>query len=81
MKSRKRWVGLVICCGLLAVGCSRSEGSKEVVAQQAQASVDMTKVEQELGVVAGARILFGHQSVGRNVLAGLDGLIAESTVE
>ena len=71
---------LVAGCALLAASCSRTDGSKSETPQQAQESVSMSKVQQDLAVIAQARILFGHQSVGRNVLAGLDALIAEAGV-
>lgn len=44
-------------------------------------SVDMTEVREHLETVASARVLFGHQSVGRNILAGLSELAAETGVE
>jgi hypothetical protein len=38
----------------------------------------MTQVKQDLQVLAQARVLLGHQSVGRDVLAGLRSLVSEN---
>jgi hypothetical protein len=57
-------------------GCGGGDDASSEVQMQAQA-VDMAKVKSDLEKVASARILLGHQSVGRDVLAGLRSLAAE----
>ena len=43
-----------------------------------QTGIDMEQVRRDFETVASARILLGHQSVGRDVIAGLKSLAAES---
>lgn len=61
---------------LSLAGCSQGDtavNGKEIV-------VDMAAVQKDLQIVSQARILFGHQSVGRNILAGLESLSAETGI-
>ena len=44
------------------------------------ASVNVAELRQNLEIVAKARVLFGHQSVGRNILAGLAALAADAHI-
>ena len=43
-------------------------------------TVDMSAVQADLKTVAGARILFAHQSVRRNILEGVQALAAQADV-
>jgi hypothetical protein len=43
-------------------------------------SVNLAEAKQDLEAIAGARILLGHQSVGRDVLAGVKSLAGETGV-
>ena len=67
---------LVLTAGCIVVACGRSEGS---VSEQ-ESQVDMRSIIQDLRAVSKARILLGHQSVGRNILAGLDSLAEDAGV-
>ena len=64
------FTGLVVAFAVLA-GCAPET---EKVPQE---MVDMSAVRADLEAVSKARILMGHQSVGRNVIAGLQELAAE----
>lgn len=55
-------------------GCSRPQEHIEVE------PVDMAAVRADMEAIAGARILLGHRSVGRNILEGLESLAAETGV-
>lgn len=68
------FLAIAIVVAVPLVGCGGGGTSPEVQVQ----SVDMSKVKIDLERVAGARILLGHQSVGRDVLAGLRSLAAET---
>lgn len=68
-----KWISLTLCVAAL-LGCSPQESPK------AGPTTDLVKVRANLEKVAQARILFGHKSVGRNVLAGLASLAAELDV-
>ncbi|HEX6708351.1 MAG TPA: hypothetical protein VF169_26695 [Albitalea sp.] len=60
---------VALACGL--AGCfSRAQ----------EAPVDMAVVKADLQAVAGARILFAHQSVGRNILEGVQELARQTGV-
>lgn len=61
--------GLVIA-SLLSFSCSQADFTP-------QAAVD-EGFKQDLAVLKGKRIFFGHQSVGRNVMEGLGGLLQEA---
>lgn len=72
MKSRSvfllAWAGV----GAVLAGCSAPP--REV------ASVNIAEVKQDLETVSAARILLGHQSVGRDILAGVQDLAAQAGV-
>lgn len=55
-------------------GCSPREEAKAV------AAVDISAVRADMQAVAKSRILLGHKSVGRNILAGLEELETETGV-
>lgn len=61
-----------LALGTGLAGCTSSS--------QQEAPMDMTAVRADLQTVSKARILFGHQSVGRNVLAGVQSLAQEAGV-
>jgi len=48
--------------------------------QQPEAAVDMSVVKADLERVAQARVLFAHQSVGRNILEGVQALAKDAGV-
>jgi lysophospholipase L1-like esterase len=60
--------------GMALSGCSSEQEYHEVRA------VDMAEVKASLEKVAAARVLLGHQSVGRNILAGIETLSKEAGV-
>lgn len=64
--------GAMTLVGSLA-GCSSGGGQEPV-------TVDISSVRPHLQTLSQARILLGHQSVGRDVLAGLESLAAEAGV-
>jgi hypothetical protein len=64
---------IVVVCTAMVLGCSRSSDRRE-----GQAVIDPL-CEQEMKLVASRRILFGHQSVGRDILAGLTALGSGAT--
>jgi hypothetical protein len=53
------------------VGCARSEGT---TATNAERGPSMADVDEDLTVVAEARVYFNHQSVGFNILHGVERL-------
>lgn len=76
MKVRTIFPGVAAVAAVMTLaaglaGCSAS---------QKEPSVDIVKVRADLEVVARARILLGHQSVGRDILAGVDSLAKEAGV-
>jgi hypothetical protein len=56
---------------LMLIGCS---------ADERDGTLDAAALKPQLQALAGARILLGHQSVGRDILAGLESLAAEAGV-
>ena len=64
------------CFGLVIASCS---GKGEEVSR-IESTVNMQSVTEDLRMVAEARVLLGHQSVGRNLLAGLESLASEARV-
>jgi lysophospholipase L1-like esterase len=72
MKTRRRWLkALAASFGVAISGCG-STGNEE--------PVDMPQVKQNLEIISRARILFGHKSVGRDILMGLESLSREAGV-
>lgn len=71
MRRRVFFAGAVLAAVGLA-GCAGAEHDVQAPV------VDMTQVKQDLEVLAQARVLLGHQSVGRDVLAGLRSLVSEN---
>lgn len=63
---------LVLTLGL--VGC------QEQAADHPEPTIDLAQVKADLETLAGARVYFAHQSVGRNLLKGIDMLMAETGV-
>jgi hypothetical protein len=57
---------------VLMLGCQ--------VQESAPPALDIDQVRADLEVVAGARVFFGHQSVGRDLLAGIGALSTEAGV-
>jgi hypothetical protein len=62
-------------CGAMTA-CSNGSDSVEMK----EASLDLSAIAEDMRTVARARVLLGHQSVGRDVLAGLATLSAETGV-
>jgi len=60
----------------LVVGASRVAYSS----RSQEPTVDMSAVQADLKTVAGARILFVHESVGRNILEGVQALAEQADV-
>jgi lysophospholipase L1-like esterase len=75
MKYPKSLTALVMSAGIGLVACS-GDGSQD----HKEPLVDLSIVSRDMQTIANARILLGHQSVGRNVLAGLKSLSAETGV-
>lgn len=71
--TRATYITSLLLASLLA-GCQQS--SKE----PADVSVDLNQVKADLETLSGARVYFAHQSVGRNMLKGIEMLIAETGV-
>lgn len=67
---------LAILFGTITSGCTGGDGA----ANEYEAKVDMDTVTEDLRTLSEARILLGHQSVGRNILAGLESLSVEAGV-
>ncbi|MDN5871761.1 MAG: hypothetical protein L0H73_13695 [Nitrococcus sp.] len=72
------WV-LVAALVLVLAGCGQHEG-KSAMREASGNGEDMESVVENLRTIAKARVLFGHQSVGRNILAGLESLSKEAGV-
>lgn len=72
------WV-LVATLVLILAGCGQHDG-KTAMREASGSSEDMESVIENLRTIAKARVLFGHQSVGRNILAGLEALSEEAGV-
>jgi hypothetical protein len=68
--------GVVRLAAVLALAC----GLAGCFSRAQEAPVDMAVVKADLQVVAGARILFAHQSVGRNILEGVQELARQAQV-
>lgn len=68
--------------GLMLTTASGCTSQDEQVSPEAAAAavVDMAAVKADLAILAQARVFFGHQSVGRNILAGIEALAAEAGV-
>jgi hypothetical protein len=64
---------------LLALLAACSARDEEQVRQE-ETTLDPAAIKADLEVVAGARILLGHQSVGRDVLAGVSSLARDNGV-
>ncbi len=67
----------VMLAQLLALGVAACGGD---AAPAPEAGLDMTTVKADLQMLARARVLFAHQSVGRNILAGVQQLAARAGV-
>jgi hypothetical protein len=76
---RKRFVGSalgsILVCFAALQGCAQHKEVSEVVK-----AVDMAAVKEHLQTLSTARILLGHQSVGRDVLAGVRMLAQDAGV-
>jgi hypothetical protein len=67
----RRSAAAILCfSGLLALACGVSPRAPE------SAMISDAQLKADLAVLADARILFGHQSVGANVLDGVRGLVS-----
>lgn len=69
--------------GLVIAGCGANDeggGKTEVTVDRQSMTLDMQSITEHLRVLAEARVLLGHQSVGRNILAGLDSLATDAGV-
>lgn len=73
----RTWLAMGVLAAAPLGGCGGGDGTDSEVQVQAQA-VDEAQVKSDLEKVANARILLGHQSVGRDVLAGLRALASET---
>lgn len=62
MKTAGRAI-LVLAMLIISWGCGAP--------QEQRTTLQLTQVESDLRTVAGARVFFGHQSVGRNILDGI----------
>jgi hypothetical protein len=76
MTGRGKFLLFAISFGLIIAGCGRGNSA----ANEQEATVNMESVVRDLSILAEARVLLGHQSVGRNVLEGLEQLAAEAGV-
>ena len=65
MSSRKSLIGAL----LLTVALT---GCQQKTQEQAAVPVDLNQVKADLNTLAQARIYFAHQSVGRNMLKGIE---------
>lgn len=72
---RHKSLGVAALAALWLAACGQNEQTAAVAPPP---PVDMSQVKQDLETVANARVLLGHQSVGRDVLAGLRTLSAEA---
>jgi hypothetical protein len=69
----KRFISFVVLSALAALaGCQAGQAHED--------PVDMTIVKADLQTVSRARVLFAHQSVGRNILEGVQALAAQARV-
>ena len=66
----RRIVATVLCAGLVTAACGRGPHTESP-------SVD-ERLLSDLAVIGGARVYFGHQSVGGNIVAGLQDLIRDA---
>jgi len=71
--TRTLYIAPVLLVSLLA-GCQQTSQ------EPADVSVDLNQVKADLETLSQARIYFAHQSVGRNMLKGIEMLIAETGV-
>jgi len=62
------FLAVMLCAGMALVGCT---------ARSAEVPLNMSEVKADLQAVSKARVLFAHQSVGRNILDGVRTLSAE----
>lgn len=76
MRGRSKLLFLAISFGLAVAGCDRESGA----INGQKATVDMEPVVHDLRTLAEARVFLGHQSVGRDLLAGLDKLAEEADI-
>jgi hypothetical protein len=73
MSSRKSLIGAL----LLTVALT---GCQQKTQEQAAVPVDLNQVKADLNTLSQARVYFAHQSVGRNMLKGIEMLSAETGV-
>lgn len=73
MNPRALSIAPLLLAGLLA-GCQQTSQ------EPADVSVDLNQVKADLETLSTARVYFAHQSVGRNMLKGIEMLIAETGV-
>lgn len=74
MRRRKAFLIMMsVLSSVALIGCTSH--------REVDTSVDIEQAKEHLTIVSGARILLGHQSVGRDVLAGLRSLAEETGVD
>jgi hypothetical protein len=69
-------LSLIAVAGVAFTGCTPHGGTGAAE----KIEIDMGTVTQDLQRISQARILLGHQSVGRNILAGLDQLASDAGI-
>lgn len=75
---RVRGIGLltIVAAAFAVTACGRQNSN----VNEQEFEIDMEPVVQDLRALSNARILLGHQSVGRNILTGLASLADEADV-
>lgn len=73
MNPRTLSIAPVLFAALLA-------GCPQTTEEPADVSVDLNQVKADLETLSDARVYFAHQSVGRNMLKGIEMLVAETGV-
>ncbi|HNR22878.1 MAG TPA: hypothetical protein PKL49_07630 [Steroidobacteraceae bacterium] len=71
--TRATFIAPLLLASLLA-GCQQASQ------EPADVSVDLNQVKSDLETLSQARVYFAHQSVGRNMLKGIEMLVAETGV-
>jgi hypothetical protein len=70
----------VVIGGALAAGCGERKTMSPSTSTQAQSTQQITPTAEQWQRVAQLHILFGHQSVGSNILSGVQTLASEQQV-
>jgi hypothetical protein len=76
MSFRRPCMAILLSTLAVLIGCS----DRGAPADMKEAELDIAAIGSDMRAVADARILLGHQSVGRDVLAGLASLSSETGV-